>query len=137
MRQTDLAKHIGVSTATVGQYESGASNPSVEKLSKISYALEVTTDWLISGIDLDTYSTEQFDTVLMQRMEQQLEELVKRIDEKDRQLLEKDRFIIKLLKQVGKDKVIAGAARLYEVSKKVSSGCFAAMIGPQNAVPTA
>ena len=59
LRQADLAKILGISTASVGQYEVGSANPSVEKLIKISEACKVSVDWLTKGIDLKSKSADQ------------------------------------------------------------------------------
>lgn len=50
--------------------------------------------------------------------------------------LESAMAIIKNL-SLGKDEVMAGAAKLAGVTKEVSLRCFAAMTGQPNAVPTA
>lgn len=54
--QTDLAKRAGLKPPAISQYESGARSPSYEALIKLSNALNVTTDYLISGkeFELDT-----------------------------------------------------------------------------------
>jgi transcriptional regulator with XRE-family HTH domain len=47
--QTDLAKRAGLKPPAISQYESGSRKPSYEALIKLSNALGVTTDYLISG----------------------------------------------------------------------------------------
>ncbi|MCB2313252.1 XRE family transcriptional regulator [Clostridium tagluense] len=50
--QTALAKRAGLKPPGISQYESGARNPSYEALIKLSNALDVTTDYLISGNEM-------------------------------------------------------------------------------------
>ncbi|MDF2609011.1 MAG: helix-turn-helix type-3-like protein [Lachnospiraceae bacterium] len=47
--QTELAKRAGLQPPAISQYESGLRSPSYEALIKLSNALNVTTDYLISG----------------------------------------------------------------------------------------
>jgi transcriptional regulator with XRE-family HTH domain/Zn-dependent peptidase ImmA (M78 family) len=49
LNQTELAKRAGLHPPAISQYESGARNPSYEALIKLSNALEVNVDYLISG----------------------------------------------------------------------------------------
>lgn len=54
MTQTELAKRAGLKPPAISQYESGARSPSYEALMKLSNALGVTTDYLMSGVDLNS-----------------------------------------------------------------------------------
>lgn len=47
--QQNLAEKLGVKTSTVGGYEIGRSNPSLEVLARISDICEVSIDWLVKG----------------------------------------------------------------------------------------
>jgi transcriptional regulator with XRE-family HTH domain len=49
LTQTELAQRAGLKPPAISQYESGARNPSYEALIKLSNALNVSTDYLISG----------------------------------------------------------------------------------------
>ena len=49
LTQTELAQRAGLKPPAISQYESGARSPSYEALIKLSNALNVTTDYLISG----------------------------------------------------------------------------------------
>ncbi|MFZ5944246.1 MAG: helix-turn-helix domain-containing protein [Bacillota bacterium] len=49
LSQTELAKRAGLQPPAISQYESGLRSPSYEALIKLSNALNVTTDYLISG----------------------------------------------------------------------------------------
>lgn len=51
MTQTELARKAGLQPPAISQYESGVRNPSFEALRKLSYALDVTTDYLMTGIE--------------------------------------------------------------------------------------
>ncbi|MDR3627761.1 MAG: helix-turn-helix transcriptional regulator, partial [Ignavibacteriaceae bacterium] len=53
LSQTDLAKRAGLKPPTISQYESGLRSPSYEALIKLSTALNVSTDYLISGKEVD------------------------------------------------------------------------------------
>ncbi len=48
----DLAEKAGVSAAAVSKYEKGISQPTAPVLAKIARALEVTTDYLILGVEV-------------------------------------------------------------------------------------
>jgi transcriptional regulator with XRE-family HTH domain len=49
LTQTDLAKRAGLKPPAISQYESGARSPSYEALVKLSNALDVTIDFLVTG----------------------------------------------------------------------------------------
>jgi len=50
MRQSDLAKMLGISRSAVANWESGdGSHPSLENLSKIAIATDCGVDWLATG----------------------------------------------------------------------------------------
>lgn len=51
MSQAELANQVGLKPPAISQYESGARKPSFEALRKLSFALKVSTEYLISGID--------------------------------------------------------------------------------------
>ena len=46
LSQAQLAGMVGVSRGACGQWESGISQPSVEKLSKLAVLLEIAFEWL-------------------------------------------------------------------------------------------
>jgi transcriptional regulator with XRE-family HTH domain len=54
LSQTELAKRAGLQPPAISQYESGLRSPSYEALIKLSSALNVTTDYLISGKEAST-----------------------------------------------------------------------------------
>lgn len=51
--QSDLARQIGVTKASVGQYESGDRSPSYEVLLRIADTFSVTADYLLRGNETD------------------------------------------------------------------------------------
>lgn len=53
MSQIQLAKQLGVVPSTVNQYESGVRKPDIIMLKKISLALNITTDELLSSVNAD------------------------------------------------------------------------------------
>lgn len=52
LTQTELAKKAGLKPPAISQYESGTRTPSYEALMKLSSVLGVTTDYLISGREI-------------------------------------------------------------------------------------
>lgn len=52
--QTELAKRAGLKPPAISQYESGARSPSYEALIKLSNALNVSADFLMSGAELNS-----------------------------------------------------------------------------------
>lgn len=51
MSQEELADQIGVSRQAVSKWESGQSTPDLEKIIMISDLFEVTTDYILKGIE--------------------------------------------------------------------------------------
>lgn len=49
LTQAQLAAHLSVSRAAVAQWETGASDPALEKIALIARALRVTPDFLLTG----------------------------------------------------------------------------------------
>jgi transcriptional regulator with XRE-family HTH domain len=47
--QAELAKRIGVSASAVGMYEQGRREPSLALVVCLAQALDVTTDYLLTG----------------------------------------------------------------------------------------
>ena len=47
--QAELAKRIGVSASAVGMYEQGRREPSLSLVVCLAQALDVTTDYLLTG----------------------------------------------------------------------------------------
>ncbi|MFP5110079.1 helix-turn-helix domain-containing protein [Neobacillus sp. C211] len=50
MSQAELADQVGLKPPAISQYESGARRPSFEVLRKLSFALKVSTEYLLSGL---------------------------------------------------------------------------------------
>jgi transcriptional regulator with XRE-family HTH domain len=51
LSQVELANLVGLKPPAISQYESAARKPSFEALRKLSFALKVSTEYLVSGID--------------------------------------------------------------------------------------
>ncbi|MBN4061486.1 helix-turn-helix domain-containing protein [bacterium AH-315-G11] len=49
LSQDTLAKKVGVVRATVTQWESGKAQPKGGRLSRVSNALHISVDWLLTG----------------------------------------------------------------------------------------
>lgn len=52
--QTELAKRAGLKPPAISQYESGARNPSYEAIIKLSNALNLSVDYLMSGKEVNS-----------------------------------------------------------------------------------
>lgn len=63
MKQSDLAQKIGVAVITIGQYERGKREPSLETLQSIADALDVPVKSFFSDEDLDDLKRYTFQTV--------------------------------------------------------------------------
>lgn len=64
--QADLAKAVGVTTSSIGMYETGVRNPSYDVIVKLAKYFNVSTDFLLgntaSGIELELPDFEEEDT---------------------------------------------------------------------------
>ena len=49
LSQNELANRVGVHVTNISRYERGENKPTTQVLSKLAEALEVTTDFLMSG----------------------------------------------------------------------------------------
>lgn len=66
--QTELAKRAGLKPPAISQYESGTRTPSYEALMKLSNALGVTTDYLISGREIQIDSINDKTTKMLVKL---------------------------------------------------------------------
>lgn len=64
MSQKRLAEILGVDPVSVNRWEHGESRPSWEILRKISEALNVSIDYLLSNDTFDTFNAEETDIIL-------------------------------------------------------------------------
>ena len=51
MTQKEFSEKTGISPSTISEWKKNKTNPSSEKIMPICEALDVTPDWLLSGID--------------------------------------------------------------------------------------
>ena len=51
MTQREFAARTGIKPSTISEWKKNKTNPSSEKIMPICEALDVTPDWLLSGID--------------------------------------------------------------------------------------
>ncbi|KGX85873.1 putative transcriptional regulator [Pontibacillus litoralis JSM 072002] len=65
LNQTELAKKAGLQAPAISQYESGSRNPSYDALVKLSRALKVSIDYLVSGSDQETQISDPSVLVLL------------------------------------------------------------------------
>ena len=64
MSQKTLADILGVDPVSVNRWEHGNSRPDWENLRKISKALGVSIDYLLSNDDMEIFDAEETDTLL-------------------------------------------------------------------------
>ncbi|WP_081963030.1 XRE family transcriptional regulator [Desulfosporosinus sp. HMP52] len=72
LSQTELANKAGLKPPTISQYESGLRNPSYEALIKLSNALNVTTDYLITGKEIQASAITDSQTKILLHLLQRL-----------------------------------------------------------------
>ena len=70
--QTSLARRAGLKPPAISQYESGLRNPSYEALIKLSNALSVTVDYLMSGKEIEISSITDQSVKLLLKISQNL-----------------------------------------------------------------
>ncbi len=51
MSQTEFAKRTGISNSAISDWKRKKTNPSAEKLMDICYALDITPEQLLTGVD--------------------------------------------------------------------------------------
>ena len=51
LSQAELAQKLGISASAMGMYEQGRREPAIQTLVALSRELEVTTDYLLKGIE--------------------------------------------------------------------------------------
>lgn len=72
MTQKDLAAKAGVTEAAVSHYLKGDRTPRASVLTRISEALDTTTDYLMSGTEVDSIGELNFAKRLIARNVQQM-----------------------------------------------------------------
>lgn len=55
MKQSDLAKVLGVSASTIGMYEQGRRTPDLEVLNKIATYFQVSVDYLLGRTNIKKF----------------------------------------------------------------------------------
>lgn len=70
--QTELARRAGLKAPAISQYETGSRNPSYEALIKLSNALGVTIDYLMSGKEIEIASITDQSMKLLLKITQNL-----------------------------------------------------------------
>lgn len=69
LSQAELGKKLKISPSTVGMYEQGRREPSVETLAELSQLFSVSIDFLVTGKTADEKEQEAITDLLMQRVE--------------------------------------------------------------------
>ncbi|WP_214762901.1 XRE family transcriptional regulator [Exiguobacterium sp. s146] len=75
LNQTELARRAGLTPPSISQYESGVRNPSYDAILKLSSALGVKAEYLISGVD-----SENKDEISLDPISEQLLKIIKNVD---------------------------------------------------------
>ena len=79
--QADVAKALGLTSTAISNYESGASEMPLGRLSELADCLGVTTLWLVAGINPDDATTRQIQNYEMQLFFGNLMDLIKNAPE--------------------------------------------------------
>lgn len=56
LKQADLCRETGISTNAISQYVTGKRIPDTASLYKLSHALDVSMEWLLTGVDTSNES---------------------------------------------------------------------------------
>lgn len=78
LRQSDLAKMVGIDQRTISNYETGKSNPDSDALIRLADFFNVSIDYLVGRTQQDFYSS-QDKKKMIENIQQYLEELKKMI----------------------------------------------------------
>ena len=69
MSQAELAQHLKISPSTVGMYEQGRREPSVETLAEMSRLFGVSIDFLVTGKTASQQEQEVISRLLLERVD--------------------------------------------------------------------
>ena len=83
LRQSDLAKMVGIDQRTISNYETGKSNPDSDALIRLADFFNVSIDYLVGRVQQDFYYSQDKKKVI-DNIQQSLEELKKMIYHKPR-----------------------------------------------------
>lgn len=78
LSQAELGKKLKISPSTVGMYEQGRREPSVETLAELSELFSVSIDFLVTGKTADEKEQELISDLLMQRVSMADQQLASR-----------------------------------------------------------
>ena len=90
--KSDLAKEIGVHYSQIGRYEDKGAQPSADVLAKLANALEVSSDYLMSGSSDDLAGSTLTDKELLNQFK-----VIEKLPESDKNVVKVflDAFITK------------------------------------------
>ena len=69
MSQAELAQHLKISPSTVGMYEQGRREPSVDTLAEMSRLFGVSIDFLVTGKTASQQEQEVISQLLLERVD--------------------------------------------------------------------
>ncbi len=78
LRQSDLAKMVGIDQRTISNYETGKSKPDSDALIRLADFFNVSIDYLVGRVQQDFYYSQDKKKVI-ENIQQSLEELKKMI----------------------------------------------------------
>lgn len=78
LRQSDLAKMVGIDQRTISNYETGKSNPDSDALIRLADFFNVSIDYLVGRVQQDFYYSQDKKKVI-ENIQHSLEELKKMI----------------------------------------------------------
>ncbi|SFC70785.1 DNA-binding transcriptional regulator, XRE-family HTH domain [Flexibacter flexilis DSM 6793] len=102
MKQIDLAKAIGITSASLSAYEQGATNPSTENLAALAKFFEVPIEYFNSNEPEEILKTESWKDQMIEEVRAIKEKMQEEINFLREQLREKDTTIHELTAILGK-----------------------------------
>jgi transcriptional regulator with XRE-family HTH domain len=92
LSKSDLAREIGVHYSQIGRYEEKGAQPSADVLGKLANALEVSSDFLMSGTSDDLANSSLTDKELLNQFK-----IIEKLPEQDKNVVKVflDAFITK------------------------------------------
>ena len=82
LTQKEFAAKLGIHLSQITKYEAGISLPSIPILSKIAHTCEISTDYLISGVDKELAKRSRINDVELLEILRQIDNLPKNRREK-------------------------------------------------------
>jgi transcriptional regulator with XRE-family HTH domain len=104
--QSELAEIVGISTSSVGQFEVGKNKPTLENLVKISYACNISIEWLVTGHNSKLLNEKTEKVFVNENQRSEFEKLMEENEQLRQQVRALTRAINLMPENLGKDEVI-------------------------------